>query len=52
MEKTRNLAVVPCDMEWNDIGSWNAMAELIALLTRAGTGYAAMFTWWTQPAAT
>ncbi|WP_192256436.1 mannose-1-phosphate guanylyltransferase/mannose-6-phosphate isomerase [Mesorhizobium caraganae] len=30
MEKTQNLAVVPCDMEWNDIGSWNAMAELVA----------------------
>lgn len=30
MEKTHNLAVVPCEMEWNDIGSWNAMAELIA----------------------
>ena len=29
MEKTRNLAVVPCEMEWNDIGSWNAMAELV-----------------------
>ena len=30
MEKAQNLAVVPCDMEWNDIGSWNAMAELVA----------------------
>lgn len=30
MEKTHNLAVVPCEMGWNDIGSWNAMAELIA----------------------
>jgi mannose-1-phosphate guanylyltransferase/mannose-6-phosphate isomerase len=30
MEKTHNLAVVPCEMEWNDIGSWNAMAELVA----------------------
>lgn len=29
MEKTSNLAVVPCEMGWNDIGSWNAMAELI-----------------------
>ncbi len=29
MEKARNLAVVPCEMGWNDIGSWNAMAELI-----------------------
>ncbi|BCG89481.1 biofilm formation protein PslB [Mesorhizobium sp. 113-3-9] len=30
MEKAGNLAVIPCDMDWNDIGSWNAMAELIA----------------------
>ena len=30
MEKTHNLAVVPCEMEWNDIGSWNAMAALVA----------------------
>ncbi|TJW06546.1 MAG: mannose-1-phosphate guanylyltransferase/mannose-6-phosphate isomerase [Mesorhizobium sp.] len=30
MEKTHNLAVVPCEMGWNDIGSWNAMAELVA----------------------
>ncbi|PBB14224.1 mannose-1-phosphate guanylyltransferase/mannose-6-phosphate isomerase [Mesorhizobium loti] len=29
MEKAHNLAVVPCEMGWNDIGSWNAMAELI-----------------------
>ncbi|QKC97771.1 mannose-1-phosphate guanylyltransferase/mannose-6-phosphate isomerase [Mesorhizobium sp. NZP2298] len=30
MEKAGNLAVIPCDMDWNDIGSWNAMAELVA----------------------
>ncbi|WP_404926261.1 mannose-1-phosphate guanylyltransferase/mannose-6-phosphate isomerase [Mesorhizobium sp. ORM16] len=30
MEKTHNLSVVPCEMGWNDIGSWNAMAELVA----------------------
>ncbi|ESX91189.1 mannose-1-phosphate guanylyltransferase/mannose-6-phosphate isomerase [Mesorhizobium sp. LSHC412B00] len=30
MEKTLNLAVIPCEMGWNDIGSWNAMAELVA----------------------
>ncbi|TPK82008.1 mannose-1-phosphate guanylyltransferase/mannose-6-phosphate isomerase [Mesorhizobium sp. B2-4-17] len=30
MEKTGNLAVIPCEMGWNDIGSWNAMADLIA----------------------
>ena len=30
LEKTNNLAVVPCDIDWNDIGSWNAMAELSA----------------------
>ncbi|MES0167207.1 mannose-1-phosphate guanylyltransferase/mannose-6-phosphate isomerase [Mesorhizobium sp. M0027] len=30
MEKTNKLAVVACDMDWNDIGSWNAMADLIA----------------------
>ncbi|NRP75878.1 Alginate biosynthesis protein AlgA [Ensifer psoraleae] len=29
MEKTHNLAVVPCAMGWSDIGSWNAMAELV-----------------------
>lgn len=29
MEKSNNVAVVPCNMGWSDIGSWNAMSELI-----------------------
>jgi len=28
MEKTDNVAVVPCDIGWSDIGSWNVMADL------------------------
>jgi mannose-1-phosphate guanylyltransferase len=28
MEKTTRAAVVPCDIGWSDIGSWNALAEL------------------------
>lgn len=28
MEKAANVAVVPCDLGWSDIGSWNALAEL------------------------
>lgn len=28
MEKSKNVAVVPCDMGWSDIGSWSAMSEL------------------------
>jgi len=30
MEKSRNVAVVPCDIGWSDIGSWNAVGELTA----------------------
>lgn len=30
MEKSRNVVVVPCDMGWNDIGSWNAIGDLVA----------------------
>ena len=28
MEKSKRVAVVPCDLGWSDIGSWQAMAEL------------------------
>lgn len=28
MERSRKLAVVPCDIGWSDIGSWNAVSEL------------------------
>jgi len=28
MEKSKNVAVIPCDIGWSDIGSWNAMADL------------------------
>jgi mannose-1-phosphate guanylyltransferase len=29
-EKSKNVAVVPCDIGWSDIGSWVAMSELTA----------------------
>lgn len=28
MEKSRNVAVVPCSIGWSDIGSWNAIGDL------------------------
>jgi mannose-1-phosphate guanylyltransferase len=28
MERSRKVATVPCDIGWNDIGSWNAVSEL------------------------
>jgi mannose-1-phosphate guanylyltransferase/mannose-6-phosphate isomerase len=28
MEKSSNVAVVPCDIGWSDIGSWTALGEL------------------------
>lgn len=28
MEKSQNIAVVPCDIGWSDIGSWTALCEL------------------------
>ena len=28
MEKSGNVAVVPCNIGWSDIGSWNAVGEL------------------------
>ncbi|CUB00085.1 mannose-1-phosphate guanylyltransferase/mannose-6-phosphate isomerase [Thiomonas bhubaneswarensis] len=28
MENSRNVAVVPCDIGWSDIGSWTALSEL------------------------
>jgi mannose-1-phosphate guanylyltransferase / mannose-6-phosphate isomerase len=29
MEKSRRVAVIPCDIGWKDIGSWDALGELI-----------------------
>lgn len=29
MEKSRAVAVVPCDMGWSDIGSWNVLGGLV-----------------------
>lgn len=29
MEKSTNVAVVACDIGWNDVGSWNTIGELI-----------------------
>jgi mannose-1-phosphate guanylyltransferase len=28
MEKSKRVAVVPCDIGWSDIGSWNAIGDL------------------------
>lgn len=30
MEKSASVAVVPCDIGWNDVGSWNAISDLAA----------------------
>lgn len=30
MEKSRNVAVVPCSIGWSDIGSWSAIGDLTA----------------------
>lgn len=30
MENSKQVAIVSCDMGWSDIGSWNAMGNLIA----------------------
>ncbi|MEA3408463.1 MAG: mannose-1-phosphate guanylyltransferase [Chloroflexota bacterium] len=29
MERARNVAVVPCDMGWSDVGSWTALYEIL-----------------------
>jgi len=29
MEKSRNVAVVPCTIGWSDIGSWTALGDLV-----------------------
>ena len=29
MEKTKQAAVVPCSIGWSDIGSWNALGDLV-----------------------
>lgn len=29
MEKSDRVAMVPCDIGWNDIGTWKALAELV-----------------------
>lgn len=28
MEKSDNIAVIPCDIGWSDIGSWNTLSQL------------------------
>lgn len=30
MEKSDNVAVVACDIGWNDVGSWSAMSNMLA----------------------
>ncbi len=30
MERASRVAVIPCDMGWNDIGSWAALSEILA----------------------
>src|SRR5690606_2497216 len=30
MERSARVAVVPADFDWNDIGSWSAVSELVA----------------------
>jgi len=30
MEKSSQMAVVPCDIGWSDIGSWSALSDLVA----------------------
>lgn len=30
MEHAKNVMVIPCNIGWNDIGSWNALADLTA----------------------
>jgi len=30
MEKTKNIAVVPCSVGWSDVGSWRAISDLAA----------------------
>ena len=30
MEKAKNVAVVPCNLGWSDIGSWNALRDLVS----------------------
>ena len=27
LEKSRHMAVVPCDLDWSDVGNWNTLAE-------------------------
>lgn len=29
LHQSKNLVVVPCDLGWSDIGSWNALSELV-----------------------
>ena len=29
MEKSKNVAVIACDIGWNDVGSWNAMSDML-----------------------
>ena len=29
MEKAKNTAVIPCDIEWNDVGTWMALYDIL-----------------------
>ena len=29
MEKSSQVVMVPCDLKWNDVGDWNAVAEIL-----------------------
>jgi len=30
MEKSEDVVVIPCDLQWSDVGDWNAVAEILA----------------------
>jgi mannose-1-phosphate guanylyltransferase len=38
MEKAKNMAVIPVDMGWNDVGSWEALYEVLKL-DKFGNGF-------------
>ncbi len=38
MENARNMAVIPVDIGWNDVGSWGSLFEVLAL-DRAGNHF-------------
>lgn len=39
MERSNRVAVVPCDIGWSDIGSWNAIRDLVAPDTQGNRAY-------------